>query len=193
MTDRIEKPRRIGVEELVARWAWAELGSSRFAGSLRAHAAPQIVARFEAGDDFEALSVEDHAHLAQALRATRPASFVDTLGTGSGAQFEIADWSVGDLLSAYVLPELGGCSFVEFLARPPRLKDDGDEGARLDAIDPRVIALTIPFDSDYAIEGPIIALTRAERAMLFEGYLRAILWLRQPRRKLQVWVPVSGN
>lgn len=172
-------------EELLARWAFAETRSSRFGPRMRramSHALQECLARVTTFGD---VAQSDWQDLIRAVTATRkePSALFD-LGPGAD-RFVCGKWTATELLNCMTLPVLGSTSFFRLLALPPfRTKDRS-----IHPNDLRHAASEIPFDQHFTVVEPVIAIPSGERPMLIDGYLRSILWLRNPVGHLPVWLP----
>jgi hypothetical protein len=138
-----------------------------------------------AREPFESVSPSDWPVLVAALERARPNGFVDNIDTCGAPQYICAEWSPSDLLQTITLPVFGGLPYPIFLARPPGT----DRNGNVDPYDPRYVNHRIPLDPDFAHFDPLIAIIFDGKKMLIEGYLRSILWLRNPKAPLWVWVP----
>ena len=178
----------ITTEEVKARWAYSEISSSRLGKRFKNLLPAGIVDNQSQGLPFEQLPDEDRHALIRALKTVRPAAFVnvvETLGTG---HFELATWTIAQLVGCVTLPDFGGVRYFQFLARPYN-SEQADE-IQPD-LDPRREALRIAFDKDFKVKFPLIAVRSGQHDVLLDGYLRSILWLRNPIEPLPVWVPAK--
>ena len=141
------------------------------------------------GEPFEQVAQEDWASLVIALWSVRPAEIIETHLKPEIATYVCVEWSASDLLSCRTLPGFGATAYYRFLALPARKRRDGS----IDPDDPRHVASTIPFEPAYTVTGPLIAIEQNEIPILFEGYLRSILWLRAPEHPLPVWMPAQSK
>jgi hypothetical protein len=139
-------------------------------------------------DPFGSVGREHWPTLVSALQRARSREFVDCIDTFGAPQYRCAEWSVSDLLHSTVLPTLGFVPYAVFLARPVMRRPDG----AIDDVDPRHVSQTMPFDPKFAPSSPLIAIAIDGKPMLIEGYLRSILWLRNPVTPLPVWVPEAA-
>ncbi len=175
----------ITTEELKARWAYAEAGSSRFGDEFTPHLSPSAIRKIRRGLPFEKLPESQWPEFVAALGKARPREFVDIVHRHGSGRYTCEQWQPTRLLSCLTLPSFDSVHYFRFLTLPPHL----DRAGRPDAIDPRNISRRIPFDPLYRVTGPIIAVRHQGQDMLVEGYLRSILWLRNPVKPLEVWVP----
>ena len=172
----------IGVAELKARWAYAEINSSRFGGLYIPHVPPHIAEAARLGVPFNELEEQDWPTLAAILGQVRGPGLVDQLDQYGENGFECAHWDATKLLNSVTLPCFGQVQYYRFLAMPGKATKAHDT-------DPRLASAAIPFDESFCVEEPVIALQERDYARLLEGYLRSILWLRNPSAPLPVWVP----
>jgi hypothetical protein len=172
-------------EEVKARWAYAEINSQRFGGTYEANLPSDVYASAMGRVPFENLSSEVWPALLAALKQARNPSFIDKIDAFGAPTYECVEWQVVDLLNCSTLPCFGGMTYWKFLAMPPAV----DAAGNLDRGDPRFVSHRIPFDPSYSIQEPLIAIVVSGRPMLIEGYLRSLLWLRNPIRPFLMWLP----
>ncbi|MCB2059177.1 MAG: hypothetical protein R3E09_13145 [Novosphingobium sp.] len=173
------------VEEVKARWAYAEVKSTRVGISYEPCLSPGRIERARQGDPFEDIPRDEWPSLVSALAQARPSRFVEQIHIYGADHYECVHWRPSDLLNCLTLPIFGLVPFYRFLAMPYRMDDEGNP--RRD--DPRYVAANLPYDDAFTVEGPIIVVRDKGHDMLLEGYLRSILWLRNPGRPLAVWLP----
>lgn len=176
-------------DELKARWAYAESRSSRFKGQYEPLLPPDLFTSANNGRPFDQISREEWPELIAALERER-ISLIGFLGEPWGAsEFKCVGWDVPGLLSS---PAMGNFFADEqqrgyfcFLAWPTKQTHDG----KADTHDPRYAAAGRAFDRNFRVEEPLIAVRSNGHHILIDGYLRSILWLRNPVEPLPVWVP----
>ncbi|MBV1918064.1 MAG: hypothetical protein KUG65_08400 [Sphingomonadaceae bacterium] len=172
------------VEDLMARWAYSELTSSRFGKEYGPHISAQIIEEANNGRPFEQVSESERQNLVAAIEEFRGGMcrIISKLGT---SRFELHFWDTSQLLSCLTLPIFGKVPFFRFLAMPQLVDSLGQPRKN----DPRRESASIPFDPNFRVEGPLIALHHDGREVLFDGYLRSILWLRNSTQPLAIWIP----
>jgi len=177
----------ITAQEVKARWAFSEITSSRFGVFYRRLLPSSLYDFAKSGGAFANVDEAEWVNLEKALKTVRPAGFVDNItGVAGAAQYECVGWSVGDLLNCTTLPVFGEVPYWQFLVLPP--KQDERTG-KTQSTDPRSLSHTISFDPSFQVQEPLIAIGLSDKKMLFEGYLRSILWLRNPQEPLIAWFP----
>ena len=180
--------RKASREEIKARWAFSELRTER-GKDLYANLHPQ---RIRDGIPFERLSAGERQHLVWMTERGRA-----NLVLGLAADYYECDlWTKERLGRAYTLSGLApdrkrSIPFLSFVASP-RFRA-GPNSEFFAKMDPRVQADMIPFDNTYRQEEPIIVARQNAREFLIDGYLRGILFLRDPDpdARIMVWVPAS--
>jgi hypothetical protein len=180
------KGKVIAAAEVKARWGYAEVTSARFGETYKRLLSNDLFEAVHSGVPFDNLSPGDHTALILALKSARNPGFVDNVEQFGAAQYECTEWQVGDLLNSMTIPAFGQVPYYVFLARPP----GSDAAGTPDSADPRYQGHKIPFDPNFEITEPLIAINFGS-LMLLEGYLRSILWLRSPAKPLDVWIPKS--
>jgi len=175
--------------EIKARWAYSELFSSRLGQRLAAVLPARLQDCRKHRPPFEDLTEADHKALVHALKTLRPASFIDLIDAPGSTHYELSQWTAAQLLGCLTLPQFGPVRYFQFLAG--RHEDRSDKPTI--PADPRLEAATIPFDENFSVEFPVIALKSREHYILIDGYLRSILWLRNPLKTLPVWVPAEAT
>jgi len=178
--------RVISVAEIKARWAYSEIISSRLGLTYRNHVSADIFKLAVRRKPFDAVPQALWPGLISALLTVRPPQFVslvDQYGTGAFAR---AEWSPSTLLSCQTLPQYQMVPFFSFLAHPVARDSKGN----LAGGDPRYEANRTRPGCDVGQAELAIAGMANGRPILLDGYLRAILWLRQPVASFPVWVPV---
>jgi hypothetical protein len=179
---------RASVEEIKARWAFAEITSSRFGIGFKSALPPSILDLAHAGKPFSRVAKHEWQTLIAALDRVRPHGFTDSLN-GSSA-YVWSSWSATDLMDCLTIPNFQGVRFSAFLARPPNT----DLAGNADTKDPRFVSAGLAFDPGFSVREPVIAILYGQQHMLLEGYLRSILWLRNPMLPpLPIWVPETGS
>lgn len=165
---------RVPTEEVLARWAFSESRSVRWA--------KHYVGTTSAAQ-FEDLTPAEKTALVNALVGYR-GDFVNH--ARQYAKYELQDWTKPQLERAYTVSRMApnrnsNIPFLSFLACP-RFQEESD---------PRVQADRISFDTPFDPE-PIIVVRPQSLNILLEGYLRAVLFMRSsnPGETIKVWYPV---
>lgn len=174
------------VEEVKARWAYAEVNSSRFGDKFDNLLAPRLLETARQRVAFDDIARSDWPELVAALVASRSEDYVEQIDWYGASHYRCVHWRASRLLNCLTLRLFGLIPFFRFLAMPHRT--DGDGNPR--PADPRYASTMIPFDPDYVVEEPVVVHDKGYE-MLLEGYLRSILWLRNPVKPLPVWLPYS--
>lgn len=182
------KGKIIAAEEVKARWGYAEVNSERFGQTYKANLPPDVFRAAKDGVAFDQLAAADHPALVAALKNARPAEFVDNIDQWGAPRYECVEWLPNDLLNSITIPVFDCIPYFAFLARPPKMDAQGNP----DNGDPRHASHRIPFNQNFEPMEPLIAISINGHHMLLEGYLRSILWLRQPTNPLLVWVPKAA-
>lgn len=165
----------MGLQRGCLRTVWQGLCPTHYCQSVSSGAPRRAVAKVIQSDWDGLIHVlEYHA---------RNKSFIDNID-----QYGAPEWEVSDLLSSIALPAFGWHPYPIFLAHPPVSSNGVVDGA-----DPRHKAQSIPYDPKYKPSEPLIAIYVSGRHMLIEGYLRSILWLRNPSTPLPVFIPALGG
>jgi len=168
--------------EVKARWAYGEINSTRFRAHYPRVLAPTILQLAASKAPFSAVQHQAWPSLVAALKGARNPRFVDNLDQASF--YECSAWTIQDLLNATTIPNFRSLPYWKFLAFPPELP-----GSQIVLSDPRQAAHAIPYDPDFRVQEPLISIVQGEQKILLEGYLRSILWLRNPIHDLLIWVP----
>jgi len=177
----------IAAEEVKARWAYCEITSERFGGTYRTTLPGSVWAAAVSGAPFSQVPASEWPRLIAALKIARNSEFIDCIDRFGAPRYLCVEWEVPRLLSCLTLPCFGQAQYFRFLALPPRQDAVGNP----DNNDPRLRSDVIPFNTTLALKEPLIAILANGAPMLLEGYLRSILWLRNPVHPLPVWVPVA--
>lgn len=175
----------ITAEEVKARWAYCEITSDRFGKTYKTNLPPSVYDAAVDGVPFAQVPGSEWPGLIVALKIARNPGFIDNIDTCGAPNYVCTEWQVPDLLSCWTLPCFYQARYFEFLARPP----GKDAAGNPDDADPRFKSHLIPFDPNFKLEEPLIAILMNRAPMLIEGYLRSILWLRNPVYPLRVWMP----
>jgi hypothetical protein len=179
------KGRVISAEEAKARWAYTEINSERFGRTYETDLPAELFKGAKDGVPFERIAAIHYPILIAALKRSRNAGFIDKVDRWGAPIYECVEWQVTDLLNSTTIPAFGRVPYFVFLARPPGKDARGNPRAA----DPRHKSHFIPFDPAFEPREPLIAIAVDNAPMLIEGYLRSILWLRNPARRLPVWLP----
>lgn len=177
------KGKIISARELRARWAYSELNSSRFAEGYKRHLSPSILQSAKDRVPFDHVRQDEWPDLALALAKQR-GDLIRLMDRVAAGRFTLSHWSPTRLLNCVTLPIFGTVQFLRFLAMPP-LVDAAGQNLRSD---PRYASTQIPYRKEFVVAEPIIALNAGVYSVLLDGYLRSILWLRNPQRPIPVWV-----
>ena len=148
----------VPVEEVKARWAYAETRSSRFGADYDPVLPARLVESARNGVPFDQIAPEDRPLLAEALPQARVRRFVEQVHFFGADHFECVHWSASELLNCLTLPIFGLVPIFRFLAMPHRTDADGN--VRED--DPRHVAVSLPFDRDFVVEEPVIVVREAK-------------------------------
>lgn len=175
--------------EIMARWAYSELFSSRLGADFqRLFGDFSVVAT--GGPPFETLERGHHELLAGTLRISRGVLLVEVERHHG---FVLQLWSKGRLCQ---------CNALQFFNTPARARpmpfydflnwarNTGPDG-KPDPNDPRTVADTIPLGSFKITEAPIAVGEFPN--MLIDGYLRSVVFMRDAPADamLPVWVGLS--
>ena len=187
MSGALVKGMVITAEEVKARWAYGEIPSARFGTTCKTNLPASVHdAAVNCGIRFSQVSASEWPGLIAALKIARPSRFVDNIDTFGAPNYvcvsgrSLICWVAGRSLAS-----------IKCSTSPSSL-------ARLGKTQPVTLTtLTrasktshlIPFDLNFKLEEPLIAILVDHAPMLIEGYLRSILWLRNPVYPLRVWVP----
>jgi hypothetical protein len=174
-------------EEVKARWAYAEVNSKRFGHTYQANLPVDVYASATEGIPFDGIQSSAWPALVSALKVARNPDFINNIDTCGAPNYQCVEWQACDLLHCQTLPVFGQVPYFQFLARPPN--PDHTDPAKPDHTDPRYLSQQFPFDQGFQLREPLIAILVRDRQMLIEGYLRSILWLRNPSYPLLMWVP----
>lgn len=170
-------------EELEARWAYAELRSTRFAASFKTDGTDQIFDKAQSGEPFSNLSQDERADLAGRLR-----NHHDRSGLAAGLQpfasYKAVEKTRADLLSVICVPGLGWRSLTEVVADP-------DSG-------PAKTVAQLPSDTEFDQDEPIIIIPYDKNGktiqLLLEGTFRSAFFLsRNKPNTIVAWVPAERN
>ncbi len=175
--------------EIIARWAYSELFSSRVGADFQRFFGDFTVVATH-GPPFETLDPAHHEILANALRISR-AALLSELEQHDG--FSLQLWSKQRLCQCSALQYFNTPArarplpFTDFLERQ---SNTGSDGAP-DKLDPRTAADTVPPGSLRSTEAPIAVGTFPH--MLVDGYLRSIVFMRDAPADalLPVWVGLA--
>lgn len=175
----------ISAAEVKARWAYGEVTSDRFGAAYATHLPSDLFQRATAGRPFSEVPASEWPALIDVLENhARNKQFVDCIDTFGAPQYVWEEWNVTQLLNSVVIPAFQSSPYLLFLARPPAATN-----GVVDTTDPRHKSYSIPFDPDFFPGEPLTVIQVQSSYMLFEGYLRSILWLRNPTKPLPVWLP----
>jgi hypothetical protein len=170
----------ITADEVKARWGYAEITSERFGKSYKKNLPEKVYRAATNGEPFSNVPSSEWQHLIAALIAARNADFIGSIDRFGAPKYVCGEWEADTLLKCRTLHCFGAVRYFQFVARPP---EKGDE------YDPRSKSHQIPFDDKFKIEEPLISILVDGSPTLIEGYLRSILWLRNPEALLRIWVP----
>ena len=165
-------------EEIKARWAFSEARSERWGNRFAKVLAHKLVALANSGAPFSAVQPDEWSSLITALETVRPKDFIDKVDRFGAPEYKLSDWGVSDLLNSTTLPTFGAVKYFQFLALPPNGPND-----------PRALSHGIPEHLHRAPSECPIAIYVEGAHRLIDGYLRSILWLRNPTAPLSVWTP----
>lgn len=180
--------------EVKARWAYAEMRSSRFRRYFEAGAYTNLLEKAAAGIPFCRLSADEQARLIPALHVAKTEAYISSVDQASNT-YECKGWTEGDLMNSWALslfnrPEKRVCiPYRDFYHGHP----GADPAVDLDDGDPRVAVLTVPPEADYRQLEPVIVIGKPGEYILLEGYLRSILFMRSrdKSKRLLAWVPLA--
>ena len=183
--------------EVRARWAYGEMCSTRFGAKYLSHKPSQgVLDCVSRGDAFESVAGGLWSELDSLLDLARPNEFHSHLSVYQ--TFTCVGWSKTDLNSAYALPAFSmpdkrnPIRYSEFFNGRPNTGawSNGTQWiiGFAEESDPRVAAFRTP---DIPQRDPGIAVPYNDSYILFEGYLRSILYMRtlDDQLKFLVWVP----
>jgi hypothetical protein len=179
--------------EVKARWAYAEMRSSRFRHLFATGDYEDLLQKAAAGIAFCQLDAVERRRLQAALQVAKTGPYIESVD-GSADAYECKAWSEDDLMNAWALslfnlPEKSQCiPFRDFY----RVEPNTDAWLLLDDGDPRVAVRAVPTAVPYQQSEPVIIIGRAGEYLLLEGYLRSLLFMKSPdpSKRLLAWVPV---
>jgi hypothetical protein len=174
--------------EVKARWAFSEVTSERFGGPYGSSLSQPVHQRIVAGCEFAEVDYGDWDDLIRGLNTARNDQFTENVDRHGPDGYVCADWSAEKLLATLVIPNFGeGLRYRQFLTMFPM---SHPQTGAIDLHDPRFRSWAIPVSSTPSQQRePLIAIGGDPDHMLLEGYLRSILWLRNPAEPLKVRVP----
>lgn len=173
--------------ELLARWAYCELRSSRFGKKFNGVVAPAIIEQARAGIAFDRLDDSVRRDLAEAVSATREDSLVNAVRGHSRFRYEL--WSKGRLAQTHAAASHFPGAYDR---NHPYLAYAGTRGvvpAGSAGDDARSVLGTIAA-APYAPPSEAIIIAMAFPGVLVDGYLRSLLFMRDsgPLAVLPAWV-----
>lgn len=174
----------IGVDEMMARWAYSEIRSSRFATNFVASCS-DITKKVLAGYRFDALSNDDRRRLVAALAAYR-SRLLRGLRKSGTVTFVLENWDKTQLSDIRVLPALGAVSLAQFASAP--IAGSGKE--RPDVKDPRLVAAQYGPNEPFVQREGIFVMSYIGSSWLLDGTLRSLLFLSRamPADRIPAWV-----
>lgn len=178
--------------ELKARWAYAEMRSSRFRRHFEHAGYRDLLEKATAGIPFCKLSREEQQQLGPALHASRNEDFARSIEQHD--TYECVEWTEDDLTRSWALPTFnpardGRCiSYQDFYSGAPDTSADGTPNVA----DPRVAAQKAEPEVAYRQQEPVIVIGRPGEYILLEGYFRSIQFKKSPdsSKRLLAWVPI---
>ena len=175
-------------KEIKARWAYAEVRSTRF--PVYPHLTASLQKRLDGGANFDDLTEADWDELIEGLVKARNQKIVDNVGTRS---YRVVEWSIVELMGCLVLPSYDAAKqgmmtqYSIFDSSPRWVDAQGNP----DVSDARVAAEAI--GRPLGPHGGAIAIdVGGGKLLLLEGYTRSQLFVHfSPLgTKLLVWVPI---
>lgn len=175
-------------QEVIARWAYGEIVSSRFAHLFGDPRAQGLRQKAVEGVPFDVLPSEDVVLLADLMKSARNAGFVGIVERHP--TYEVTGWTREQLFSAFALPVFNPqrvnqiFPYSEFLRGLPKPDANGNP----DTTDPRTAVSQLLEPLAYLEPGIIIDLGVP---VLLDGYFRSLAYLKFPPEDglLPVWVP----
>jgi hypothetical protein len=188
---------RIDLRELQARWAYAELASSRVGHHYRREF-PENRVLFEKVSNGELYDTVLPGEVDQLVIMNEwyRSGLVQPLQQYSA--FVCESWTKDQLGRALTVPALDprrqgrNVPILSFAVAPHFTRSDGT----MEDTDPRVIANMIPLDHEFTQTEPVpVTPLLNGQYLLLDGYLRSLLFLRSedPDRHMLVWVPVVSG
>jgi hypothetical protein len=175
-----------------ARWAYAELTSTRFGRRYRGRGSRHIHDAAAAGRPFSQLTAADIDELVVMLSRAREHEFLaavdahprfccEALTREQVAQLHVLPtfWPKGQVPTEYM-------TYMDFYSQT-----FGRGNVPLKA-DPRAIAKGIDPSMLIGEQEPVIVIRISRRQLLLEGYLRSVLFMRHPDQslRLRAWLPI---
>jgi hypothetical protein len=186
--NRIELGQKISRDTLKARWAYAELTSSRFANSYTGLVSDGLFARARGNVPFGELSENDRNELIEALnRHKGRCGLVPALAPHES--FICVAWTREQLLATICVPGLQWIPLADLVSmRGP-----------FERSHPRAAAKEIPSNQEIQQIEPIIVLPdfidlEHRGPLLLEGTFRSVMFLRcrDPSARIMVWIPMTA-
>jgi hypothetical protein len=180
--------------ELKARWAYAEMQSTRFRRHFEEAGYGDLLAKATARVPFCKLPPDEQQRLAPALLAVRNEGFANNID-GSGDTYECKAWTEDDLTRSWALPAFNPPAkahcvpYRDFYNGEP---NTGPGGTAEDS-DPRVAVQKLEPQAQYQQTEPVIVVGQPGNYILLDGYLRSLLFMKSPdkTKRLLAWVPVA--
>jgi hypothetical protein len=178
--------------EVEARWAYAEMRSSRWCRHFEAGGYADLLEKARTGLSFCTLSAEEQIRLIRALRVAKTEPYINAVHQTSN-MYECNAWAEHDLMSSWALPLFNIANpqvcipyrdFYSSVVSP-------DPAVTLDDDDPRVAARTVSPEAQYRQSEPVIVIGGPGDYLLLEGYLRSILFMKSQdtSKRLLAWLP----
>lgn len=179
----------IDTTDLLARWAYSELTSSRFRDRYNNSVSSELAEQAGSGVAFDALDAHARQELARAAEATREAGLVEAVLGHSQFRYEL--WSKGRLAQTHAVasyfPDADDHNhpYLEFYRSPAASQADGNP----DANDARHVLGGIA-RAPYVPATEAIIVAMPFPGVLVDGYLRSAVFMRDgsPLDILPAWV-----
>ena len=172
--------------DVQARWAYAEISSSRFGWCFKEAllAFPELLQKARRHAPFDDLAPDEKRRLRDAHAYCREFSLWFFNRPPNDGLYRCEAWSKADMARLWTIAVFGSKPFMEFLADIPDASDESD---------PRNISPEFISEDDYIQHEPGVVCLIDGGCMLIEGYRRSVLFMKFAASDAQflLWVPTG--